>query len=74
MLLKEYRYVTLIGSHMQFLNIHELISGAVGWGGPFRLLIPADSYGEEQTIYGASHQEVAQKGHELLTRRLGGGS
>jgi hypothetical protein len=69
MLLKEYRYVAHIGSHTQFLNIHEVISGAAGWGGPFRLLIPADSYGEEQTIYGASDLEVAEKGHELLTRR-----
>ena len=69
MLLREYRYLAKIGSHTQFLNIYELISGTAGWGGPFRLLIPADSYGEEQTIYGASHQEVAQKGHELLTRR-----
>ena len=70
MLLKEYRYVAHIGSHTQFLHIHELISGTAGWGGPFRLQIPADSYGGEQTIYGESHREVAEKGHQLLTRRL----
>lgn len=69
MLLKEYRYVVQIGSHTQVLSIHELISGLAGWGDRFRLQIPADSYGEAKTIYGASAQEVAEMALEFLSRR-----
>jgi hypothetical protein len=69
MLLKEHRYVVHIGSNTHFLNVHELISGLAGWADRFRLQIPADSYGEAMTIYGASHEEVAKRAVDFLVGR-----
>jgi len=69
MLLKEHRYVVHVGSHTHILSIHELVSGVAGWADRFRLQIPADSYGEAMTIYGASHEEVAKTALDFLARR-----
>jgi hypothetical protein len=69
MLLNEHLYFVHIGSHTHILSVHELISGVASWADRFRLQIPADSYGEATTIYGASHEEVAMTAMDFLTRR-----
>jgi len=65
--LKEHRYVVQVGTVSHVLRIEELVSGAaVFWKDKFRLLIPANSKSQAQTIYGASADEVAELGADFL--------
>ena len=67
-LLREYRYRVLVGPETHVLRIEELIQGTAGWGGRFRVQLPASHYSEATTIYGASEQEVAESAARLIDR------
>jgi hypothetical protein len=51
------------------LRIEELVFGAALWRDKFRWQIPADPNSRAKTIYGASAEEVAKLGADLLSGR-----
>jgi hypothetical protein len=66
--LKEHRYLVQIGAETHVLRIQELVDGTVGWGGRFRLQIPAGGGANAQTIYGSTGEEVARLAAETFER------
>jgi hypothetical protein len=68
-ILKEHRYVVQVGAVNHVLRIEELVSGPAVWRDKFRLHIPADLKSEAKTIYGASAEQVAKLGADVLGER-----
>ena len=66
--LKEHRYLVQIGAETLVLRIQELVDGTAGWGGRFRLQIPAGGGVDAQTIYGSTSEEVARLAVETFKR------
>jgi len=66
--LKEHRYLVQIGAETRVLRIQELVHGTAGWGGRFRLQIPAEGGADAQTIYGSTSEEVARLAAETFKR------
>jgi len=61
MLLKEHRYMFLVGATDHVFRVEELVKGTAGWPGRFRLKLAASSLWEAQTFYGESCRDVAEK-------------
>ncbi len=58
-LLKEHRYRVQVGIDTHIFVVEERIDGQEGWGGTFRLRIPASVHSAAKTFYGANDKEVA---------------
>jgi len=66
MLLKEHRYMFLVGATDHVFRVEELVKGTAGWPGRFRLKLAASSLWEAQTFYGESCRDVAEKACQFL--------
>jgi|SRR5580700_1775572 hypothetical protein len=66
MLLKEHRYMFLVGATRHVFRVEELVKGAAGWPRRFRLKLAASSLWEAQTFYGVSCRDVAEKAAKFL--------
>jgi hypothetical protein len=66
MLLKEHRYMFIVGAASHAFRVEELVKGAPGWPRRFRLKLAASSFFEAQTFYGVSCREVAEKAAKYL--------
>jgi hypothetical protein len=66
MLLKEHRFMFVVGTATHILRVEELVKGAAGWPRKFRLKLAASSFFEAQTFYGVSCRDVAEKAAKFL--------
>jgi len=74
-LVKEERYILLLGTEEHILRVQELISGTTVWPMPYRINLAASYAQEGKTFYGTSAREVVERAAEYLpssVRKVGG--
>ena len=70
-ILREERYIIVIGPQQHLLRIQELLSGPERWPGAFRLVLAASHYHKAHTFHGCSALDVATDAARYLSSHLG---
>jgi hypothetical protein len=65
-LIKEDRYIYLVGTTKHFLHVQELVWGSSAWPGRFHIQVRATREREGKNFYGKTALEVVQKAIEYL--------
>lgn len=71
MMIKEERYIVLIGREEHALRVRELVWGLEPWPEKIRVLLLASREWTATTIYGSTGRETAERATEFLSRFTG---
>jgi hypothetical protein len=66
MLLREHRFKFFARTEEYVFRVDELVAGIAAWPDRFRLRLPAAPRTGAKTFYGASCEEVAEKGADYV--------